>query len=242
MKGSCRKVTDCQTANCRPRKLGIAQVRTVADVAGLERRESSNSGGTEVVRWSGLPAAPEFRFEFQDPGHCRVGSEFPAFSRVREVHVSDDVLPGIRVMPTQLSVFPPHAQVQHGAVTLQDPVLDGSNGNGLVLSACQPVSGQSGPVGQAVLYYKPLSGWFPFRSSSKKSSSQVWLALPPVPPFPLPVTVDPETGRARHCDRVETCPGLVGSRTAYPYRYEQLGFGQRRIYRGDSRDETRPPP
>ena len=145
-----------------------------------------------MVRWSGLPAAPEFRFEFQDPGHCRVGSEFPAFSRVREVHVSDDVLPGIRVMPTQLSVFPPHAQVQHGAVTLQDPALDGSNGNGLVLSACQPVSGQSGPVGQAVLYYKPLSEWFPFRSSSKKSSSQVWLALPPVPPFPLPVTVDPK--------------------------------------------------
>ncbi len=47
---SISKVTDCQTANCRPRKLGIAQVRTVADVAGLGRRESSNSGSAEEVR------------------------------------------------------------------------------------------------------------------------------------------------------------------------------------------------
>ena len=47
---SISKVTDCQTANCRPRKLGIAQVRTVADVAGLGRRESSNSGSAEDVK------------------------------------------------------------------------------------------------------------------------------------------------------------------------------------------------
>ena len=35
----------------------------------------------------------------------------------------DNVLPGFRVVPAQLSVLPPDEEIERGAVTLQDPFL-----------------------------------------------------------------------------------------------------------------------
>ena len=58
----------------------------------------------------------------------------------------DDVLPGFRVVPAQMSVVSPDEEVEHAAVPLQDPFLDGLDGGWLVTTFRHSVPSEASPV------------------------------------------------------------------------------------------------
>ena len=82
--------------------------------------------------WSGPRGPLQLRFQFPGSG--------------LEVLVSDEVVPGLRVMTAQLSLVPPDEEIELGAVALQDPFLDRLDWDGFVLVVYQPVSGEHCPV------------------------------------------------------------------------------------------------
>ena len=63
-----------------------------------------------------------------------------------EVRVRKDVLAGVRVIPSQLSVSPSE-EVQHSAVALQDSFFDFLDGNWFILAVCQPLGASYGSAG-----------------------------------------------------------------------------------------------
>ena len=84
------------------RRFLAAGVRVSAGVgdAPPSRRHHSFRGDDLGLEWSALPAPLQLRLQFTDPGLGGIGAGL-------EVLVSDDVLPGLRVVPAQLSVVPP---------------------------------------------------------------------------------------------------------------------------------------
>ena len=101
--------------------------------------------------WSALLAPLQLSLQFPDPGLGFFGAGL-------KVLVSDDVLPGLRVVPAQMSVVPPDEEVEHAAVPLEDPFPNGLDGDWLVSSTREPVPGQKGPMELPGLVEPPILG------------------------------------------------------------------------------------
>ena len=114
-------------------------------------RARSGLKGVAAWEWSGLPAPLQLRLQFPDPGLGGIGEGF-------KVLVSDDVLPGLRVVPAQLSVVPPEEEIEYAAVPLQDPFLDRLNGDRFIPAIHHPISGQTVSVGLPGLVEPPVLG------------------------------------------------------------------------------------
>ena len=79
-------------------------------------------------------------------------------ARARSWGEGGNVLPGLGVVPAQISVLPPDEEIERGAVALQDPFLDRLDWDGLVLVVYQPVSGEHCPVELSGFVEPPVLG------------------------------------------------------------------------------------
>ena len=75
--------------------------------------------------WSALPAPLQFSLQFSDPGLGFFGAGSFSFGPSPFLREGGYMLPGLRVVPAHLSVFPLDEAVEHAAVTLKDSIPDG---------------------------------------------------------------------------------------------------------------------
>ena len=87
---------------------GVPVSWRVRDAAPSRRHHSFPGEGPGLER-SGLPASLQLRLKFPDPGLGGHASLPLNVGAGLEVLVPDDVVPGLRVVPAQLSVVPPDA-------------------------------------------------------------------------------------------------------------------------------------
>ena len=109
----------------------------------------AEQGEARMVSPAGAAPVPGPRRPCVPPAQCRRG---PFLGE------GGNVLPGLRVVPAQLSVLPPDEEIERDAEALQYSFFDSLDGDWFVSATLKPVPGQTGSVQLPGLVEPPVLG------------------------------------------------------------------------------------